>query len=70
MRTVYDIMAWVGIVVAGLIVLGIALEGLGLLAFYWLDRHMSRKQKIIGTAVLLVVAMVFATHGLLQFYGR
>lgn len=61
--------AWVGIVVAVLIILGIVLEGLGLLAFEWLERRLSRKQKITGTVVLLLaVAVVMAARGLLQVY--
>jgi len=66
----HDVPAWVGILVAVLIVLGIVLEGLGLLAFEWLERRLSRKQKIAGTAALLVIAVVMATRGLLQVYGR
>jgi len=46
------------------------LEGMGLLAFEWLERRLSRKQKIAGTAALLVVAVVMAVRGLLQVYGR
>jgi len=62
--------AWIGILLAVLIVLGIVLEGMGLLAFEWLERRLSRKQKIAGTAALLVVAVVMAVRGLLQVYGR
>ena len=62
--------AWIGILVAVLIVVGIVLEGMGLLAFEWLERRLSRKQKIVGTAALLVVAVVMAARGLLQVYGR
>jgi len=62
--------AWVGIVAAVLIVFVIALEGFGARAFEWLERRLSRKQKIAGAAVLLVLAVVIAARGLLQVYGN
>jgi uncharacterized membrane protein YidH (DUF202 family) len=65
-----DISAWTGIIVAVLILLGILLEGLGLIAIEWLERRMSRKQKLAGTAAVLVVAVAVATRGLLQIYGH
>ncbi len=65
-----DIPAWVGIAVAILILLGIALEGLGLVAIEWLERRLSRKQKLAGTIGLLVFAIIIATRGLLQIFGR
>jgi hypothetical protein len=65
-----DIPAWVGIAVAILILLGIALEGLGLVAIEWLERRLSRKQKLAGTIGLLVFAIIIATRGLLQVFGH
>jgi len=65
-----DTSAWVGVILAVLILLGIVLEGLGMIAIEWLERRMSRKQKIAGTAALLVVAVAVATRGLLQIYGH
>ena len=55
---------------AVLILLGIVLEGLGLIAIEWLERRMSRKQKIAGAAALVVVAVAVATRSLLQIYGH
>ena len=75
--TMSDTSAWVGVILAVLILLGIVLEGLGLIAIEWLERRMSRlerrmsrKQKIAATAALLVVAVALATRGLLQIYGH
>jgi hypothetical protein len=65
-----DIPAWVGIVLAVMIVLGIVLEGLGLVALEWLDRRMSQRRKMENTIALLVVAVGVATWGLLQVYGH
>ena len=69
-HTMSDLPAWVGIVLAVLIFLGIVLEGMGLLVFEWLERRLSRKQKIAGTAVLIVIAFVMVACALLKFYGR
>jgi len=65
-----NVPAWVGIAVAVLILLGIALEGLGLVAFERLERRMSRKQRLAGTIGLLVFAIIVATRGLLHVLGR
>jgi hypothetical protein len=65
-----DISAWIGIILAVLILLGIVLEGLGLIAIEWLERRISRKQKIAGTGALLVLAVAVVTRGLLQIYGH
>lgn len=55
---------------AVLIVLGVVLEGLGLIAFEWLERRMSRKQKMASTIALLIFAIIVATRGLLEIFGR
>ena len=63
-----DIPPWVGFVIAGALFVGILLEGLGLVCIDWLERRLTRKQKVVGTAVLLIVGVAFAAHAFVQVY--
>jgi hypothetical protein len=61
---------WIGIAIAGLIAVGILLEGLTEVSFEWLERRMNRKQKIAATVALLVVGIDVATRGAVQIWGH